>query len=358
MLSVGCGAMPCGVWHAHWHVRCAEHCLQKVTTFAPWHGCAGAPAESNAADQAEAAQHLSTNPDTNKFVCNRAISAEARAAATAAAAARPPEAAAPPQRTSQRTAADADAVMAMLLVSALLYVERSYLCKVPSSDNHCQPGSRSNPAHQSVCSRTDARMISSHPGVQAEEEGRAPAAAPSKAALKRARKKAAVAKAAAAAAPASRNSAGAFGADPAPGVDPTSAVSTPAASQHAPDPAGRDASPHAAAGSLAAAQSGMQQLRLANGEAATTNTAASHTLPEWMLCPLTKAVLVDPVLCTGDGQTYERSAITQWLAASDTSPVTGQPLTSREVLPNHALRSIIQAEQARALRAGRGLAIR
>ena len=195
-----------------------------------------------------------------------------------------------------------------------------------------------------------------HPGVQAEEEGRAPAAGPSKAALKRARKKAAAAKAAAV--PASTDSAGAVAAASAPGVEPTSAVAAPTASQHAPGSKGHNASPHAAAGSLAAAQSGMQQLRLANGEAATTNTAASHTLPEWMLCPLTKAVLVDPVLCTGDGQTYERSAITQWLAASDTSPVTGQPLTSREVLPNHALRSIIQAEQARASRAGRGLAIR
>ena len=196
--------------------------------------------------------------------------------------------------------------------------------------------------------------------MQAEEEGRAPAAAPSKAALKRARKKAAAAKAAAAAAPASRDSVGAVAAASPPSAihEPASAVAVPASSQHAPAPNACAASLHAAAGSVAAVQSGMQQLRLANGEAATAKTEASHALPEWMLCPLAKAVLVDPVLCTGDGQTYERSAITQWLAASATSPVTGQPLASRDLLPNHALRSIIQAEQARASRAGCGPGIK
>ena len=90
----------------------------------------------------------------------------------------------------------------------------------------------------------------------------------------------------------------------------------------------------------------MQVLRLQNGEA-DSRVSAESPAPEWMLCPLTHAVFVDPVLCRGDGQTYERSAITQWLAASDTSPVTGQPLASLDLLPNHALRSIIQAAQAR-----------
>ena len=68
------------------------------------------------------------------------------------------------------------------------------------------------------------------------------------------------------------------------------------------------------------------------------------------MCPLTNAILVDPVLCTGDGQTYERAAIMQWLAASDVSPVTQQPLGSRDLVPNHALRSIIQVSQARSSR--------
>ena len=77
------------------------------------------------------------------------------------------------------------------------------------------------------------------------------------------------------------------------------------------------------------------------------NVPAECRAAAWMLCSLTHTVLVDPVLCTGDGQTYERSAITNWLAASDTSPVTGQPLVSRDLLPNHALRSIIQAAQVR-----------
>jgi U-box domain len=100
---------------------------------------------------------------------------------------------------------------------------------------------------------------------------------------------------------------------------------------------------------LASAQSSMQQLRLED-EAADSSTSAESCTPEWMVCPLTHAVLADPVLCTGDGQTYERTAIMEWLAASDTSPVTGQPLASRDLVPNHALRSIIQAAQARSSR--------
>ena len=95
---------------------------------------------------------------------------------------------------------------------------------------------------------------------------------------------------------------------------------------------------------MAAAENDVQELRLQDA------TAAAPPVPKWMVCPLTHAVLVDPVLCTGDQQTYERSAITQWLAASDASPVTGQPLASRDVVPNHALRGIIEAAQARASR--------
>ena len=90
----------------------------------------------------------------------------------------------------------------------------------------------------------------------------------------------------------------------------------------------------------------MQGLQLHDASSA---SSASHLVPVpgWMMCPLTHAILVDPVVCTGDGQTYERAAITQWLATSDASPVTGQLLASRDLLPNHALRSIIEATQAR-----------
>ena len=50
-----------------------------------------------------------------------------------------------------------------------------------------------------------------------------------------------------------------------------------------------------------------------------------------------------PALCVGDGHSYEEAAIARWLQAHGTSPVTGQPLATRELLPNHALRQMIQA---------------
>ena len=52
-------------------------------------------------------------------------------------------------------------------------------------------------------------------------------------------------------------------------------------------------------------------------------------------------------LCVGDGYSYEQSAITQWLQSHDTSPVTGQLLATTDLLPNHALRQMIQAASAR-----------
>ena len=57
-------------------------------------------------------------------------------------------------------------------------------------------------------------------------------------------------------------------------------------------------------------------------------------------------VMVRAALCVGDGHSYEEAAISQWLQMRGTSPVTGQPLATRELLPNHALRQMIQAAAA------------
>lgn len=48
-------------------------------------------------------------------------------------------------------------------------------------------------------------------------------------------------------------------------------------------------------------------------------------------------------MCVADGQSYERAAITEWLAAHDISPVTRHRLATKDLLPNYALRSLIQA---------------
>ena len=57
--------------------------------------------------------------------------------------------------------------------------------------------------------------------------------------------------------------------------------------------------------------------------------------------------LVDPVIAA-DGQTYERAAMERWLAEQPAgagpllSPVTGQPLPYTSLLPNLAVRALLQ----------------
>ncbi|XP_062220796.1 U-box domain-containing protein 33-like isoform X2 [Phragmites australis] len=63
--------------------------------------------------------------------------------------------------------------------------------------------------------------------------------------------------------------------------------------------------------------------------------------PSYFLCPIFKEVMRDPQIA-GDGFTYEAEAITEWLSSGhDTSPMTNLKLPTREVIPNHALRSAI-----------------
>tara|TARA_B100001121_G_scaffold307466_1_gene329051 strand:- start:2073 stop:4199 length:2127 start_codon:yes stop_codon:yes gene_type:complete len=60
-----------------------------------------------------------------------------------------------------------------------------------------------------------------------------------------------------------------------------------------------------------------------------------------IICPITQEIIVDPVILS-DGQTYEREAITQWLRTSSKSPITGLPLDNRTLIPNIALKNIIE----------------
>ena len=63
--------------------------------------------------------------------------------------------------------------------------------------------------------------------------------------------------------------------------------------------------------------------------------------PSEFICPITQDVMSDPV-STVDGQTYERAAIERWLARKATSPLTGLALAATTLIPNHALRKLIQ----------------
>ena len=63
--------------------------------------------------------------------------------------------------------------------------------------------------------------------------------------------------------------------------------------------------------------------------------------PEDHSCPITYEVMTDPVTA-GDGMTYERAAIEQWLSNRNNSPSTGAELPHKIVVPNQALKSIIR----------------
>lgn len=67
------------------------------------------------------------------------------------------------------------------------------------------------------------------------------------------------------------------------------------------------------------------------------------TVPDEYRCPITCEIMSDPVVAA-DGQTYERHAITQWIAGGRmTSPLTGEPLKSKILIPNYLVKSNIHA---------------
>jgi len=67
--------------------------------------------------------------------------------------------------------------------------------------------------------------------------------------------------------------------------------------------------------------------------------------PDNYKCPITRAVMVDPV-SLADGHTYEKQAILNWIRTHNKSPKTGAVLPDTRVTPNHVLRSVIQEDMA------------
>lgn len=63
--------------------------------------------------------------------------------------------------------------------------------------------------------------------------------------------------------------------------------------------------------------------------------------PSELVCPITMMLMVDPVVCC-DGHTYERTAISKWLATHNTSPLTNEVLDTMTLLPNRALKTVIE----------------
>jgi Mg-chelatase subunit ChlD len=70
-----------------------------------------------------------------------------------------------------------------------------------------------------------------------------------------------------------------------------------------------------------------------------------HAAPAEFLCPITYEVMTDPVI-VGDGHTYERSAIEEWLKTRTTSPITNRRIDAASIAPNYALRGAIERWKA------------
>lgn len=68
--------------------------------------------------------------------------------------------------------------------------------------------------------------------------------------------------------------------------------------------------------------------------------------PTEYLCPITKQLMNDPVICS-DGHSYERKAIEDWLSSHDKSPMTNHKLVTKQLFPNHSLRSMINEYRAK-----------
>ena len=64
---------------------------------------------------------------------------------------------------------------------------------------------------------------------------------------------------------------------------------------------------------------------------------------EWCQACL-QGVMVDPVIA-GDGHTYERAAIAEWLETNHTSPVTQAPLPHSRLVPNRLIKGAIATQR-------------
>ena len=62
---------------------------------------------------------------------------------------------------------------------------------------------------------------------------------------------------------------------------------------------------------------------------------------ENMCCPITNSTFIDPVI-TPFGQTYEKNAIEKWIEKYHTSPITKKHLEINSLIPNYALKNLIE----------------
>jgi hypothetical protein len=63
---------------------------------------------------------------------------------------------------------------------------------------------------------------------------------------------------------------------------------------------------------------------------------SSSCAPQEFICPLTLDTMTSPVMSRA-GHSFERRAILEWLKHNDNCPLTRQPLTLRDLVPNARL---------------------
>ena len=63
--------------------------------------------------------------------------------------------------------------------------------------------------------------------------------------------------------------------------------------------------------------------------------------PDLYCCPITHTLMTDPVI-DNEGNTFERSAIVEWLKKHKTSPITRSKMDVKDLKPNRTLRTVIE----------------
>lgn len=69
------------------------------------------------------------------------------------------------------------------------------------------------------------------------------------------------------------------------------------------------------------------------------------SVPEGYICPISQQIMEDPYIDT-DGNSYERASIMEWLLTRQQSPITRKPLRIENLVPNRALKTIIDEFRA------------
>jgi serine/threonine protein kinase len=76
-------------------------------------------------------------------------------------------------------------------------------------------------------------------------------------------------------------------------------------------------------------------------EAVAVTVAPNVYVPDSFICCIGYEMMTDPVICA-DGHSYERTNIEQWLEQSDRSPKTNLVLAHKNLIPNYALKELIE----------------